>query len=201
MILIVAVVAGLLAGVGFAGRYQTRYEVPVFRGLWLVFIAFAPQFVILYLPVREVISDRLFAILLVLSQTLFLGFAFLNRNLPGMKILLVGTALNWLVIIANGGFMPISPETASRLVPENILADIQSGGRFGAKDVLLSVDQTRLEWLADRFLPPAWVPYQVAFSLGDVFIAAGAFWLLAKQENKKVITHDRSNYVSTVRQS
>lgn len=201
MILIVAVVAGLLAGVGLAGRNQRKYEVPVLRGLWLVFIAFAPQYVILHLPVREMISDKLFAILLVLSQTIFLGFAFLNRNAAGMKILIIGTALNWLVIVANGGFMPISPQTAGRLVPEHILADMQSGTRFGGKDILLSVDQTQLEWLADRFLPPAWLPYQVAFSLGDVFIAAGAFWLLAKQENKKVITYDRPNYVSTARQS
>lgn len=199
MILIVAVIAGLLVGVGLAGRNKREYEVPVFRGLWLVFIAFAPQYVILHHPAREMISDTWFAILLVLSQTVLLGFAFLNRNLTGMKILIIGTALNWLVIVANGGFMPINPHTAGRLVPEHILADIQSGTRFGAKDILLSVDQTRFEWLADRFLPPAWLPYQVAFSLGDVFIAAGAFWLLAKQENKRVITYDRSHYLSTAR--
>ncbi len=95
---------------------------------------------------------------------------------------MIGTALNWLVIVANGGFMPISPETASRLISESGLADIQSGTRFGAKDILLLPQHTRLEWLADRFLPPAWLPYQVAFSLGDVFIAAGVFWLLARQK-------------------
>jgi hypothetical protein len=175
--------------------------VPVLRGLWLVFIAFTLQSFILSLSAREVISDTLFAIFLVLSQTLLLGFAFRNRNLTGMKILMIGTALNWLVIVANGGFMPINPQTAARLVPEHILADIQSGARFGAKDILLPVDQTRLEWLADRFLPPAWLPYQVAFSLGDVFIAAGAFWLLAKHESKRILTYDRSNYLSSARQS
>jgi hypothetical protein len=198
MVLLVAVAAGLLTGLGLAGRNQSKYEVPVLRHLWLVLMAFVPQYVIIYLPARETLSDKVFAILLVLSQTLFLAFAVLNRNLPGMKILIVGAVLNWLVIVANGGFMPISPETAGRLVPENILSDIPNGTRLGAKDILLSVDQTHLEWLADRFLPPARLPYQVAFSLGDIFIAAGAFWLLAKQENKKVITHDRSNYVSTI---
>lgn len=193
--------SGLLAGMGLAGRNQRKYEVPVLRGLWLVFIAFALQSFILSLSAREVISDTLFAIFLVLSQTLLLGFAFRNHNLTGMKILMIGTALNWLVIVANGGFMPINPQTAGRLVPEHILADIQSGTRFGAKDILLPVEQTRLEWLADRFLPPAWLPYQVAFSLGDVFIAAGAFWLLAKHENKRVLTYDRSHYLSPARQS
>jgi hypothetical protein len=182
MILLVAVAAGMLAGVGWAGRNQNKYEVPMLRDLWLVFVAFLPQYIIIYLPTHQTVSDKLFAILLVLSQTLFLGFAVLNRNFPGMKILMIGTALNWLVIVANGGFMPISPETASRLISENVLADIQIGSRFGPKDILLPPQETNLEWLSDRFLPPAWLPYQVAFSLGDVFIAAGVFWLLARQK-------------------
>jgi hypothetical protein len=82
---------------------------------------------------------------------------------------------------ANRGFMPISPETASRLIPQEILEDIPAGNRFGLKDILLPPEQTRFEILADRFLPPAWFPYQAAFSLGDVFIAFGVFWLLASQ--------------------
>jgi hypothetical protein len=183
MILLVAVAAGLFVGVGWAGRNQNKYEVPMLRDLWLVFMAFAPQYILIYLPTRETVSDKLFAILLVLSQTLFLGFAVLNRNFPGMKILLIGTALNWFVIVANGGLMPISPETAGRLISESVLANIQIGSRFGAKDILLLPQHTRLEWLSDRFLPPAWLPYQVAFSLGDVFIAIGVFWLLARQKH------------------
>jgi hypothetical protein len=35
-------------------------------------------------------------------------------------------------------------------------------------------------FLGDRFLLPAWSPYQAAFSAGDILIGAGVFWLLAK---------------------
>jgi hypothetical protein len=112
---------------------------------------------------------------------LLLGFAWLNRRLPGMMTLLLGAALNFTVIAANRGFMPISPQTASHLVPQTVLENIQPGERFGTKDILLLSQDTRFEWLADRFLPPAWSAYQVAFSFGDVLIAAGIFWLLAFQ--------------------
>jgi hypothetical protein len=117
---------------------------------------------------------------LLVSQIMLLGFAWLNRHIFGMFILLCGVALNLLVMASNNGFMPISPQTASRLVSEDILRDVQSGSRFGTKDILLRPQDTRFEWLADRFLPPTWVPYQVAFSFGDGFIALGVFWLLAK---------------------
>ena len=116
---------------------------------------------------------------------LFLGFTWLNRRLPGMKILLAGLALNLTVIAANGGFMPISPQTAGGLVPQEVLLKIRTGDRFGTKDILLLPEHTRFEWLVDRFLTPACIPYRVAFSLGDVLIALGAFLLLAVQNHPR----------------
>lgn len=201
MILLLAVTAGFLAGLIWAYLQKAQYEVPVLHHLWLVFVAFLPQYIVIYLPAHGDVPNWASALSLIISQILLLSFALLNHNHLGMRILIIGAFLNFGVMAANGGFMPISPQTASRLVEENTVLNRPLGSRFGDKDILLSKQQTRLEWLADRFLPPVWLPYQVAFSLGDVFIAAGAFWLLAKQENKKVITYDRSNYVSTVRQS
>ncbi|MCE7861897.1 MAG: hypothetical protein DYG86_19215, partial [Chloroflexi bacterium CFX2] len=55
------------------------------------------------------------------------------------------------------------------------------------KDILLEPQDTRFEILADRFLSPAWSTYQVAFSLGDVFLAAGVFWLLARVPGKDTL--------------
>ncbi len=183
MILLFAVAAGLLAGIGWTRLRGEAYQPPDLKYLWLVFIAFLPQFLAVYLPAtRERVPEAWAALLLPVSQSLLLGFAWLNRRLPGMKVLLLGVALNLTVMAANGGFMPISPQTASRLVPQEVLNDIQPGERFGTKDILLHPQETRFEWLADRFLPPAGSAYQVAFSLGDVFIALGVFWLLASQK-------------------
>lgn len=183
MILLAAIAAGLIAGLGWARWRGFPYQPPALAHLWLVFIAFLPQFLLFYLPgARQQAPDAWAAALLTASQLLLLGFAWLNQKLPGMKILLLGAALNFTVMAANGGFMPISPQTASRLVPQEVLQEIPPGERFGTKDILLHPEDTRFEWLADRFLPPGWFGYQVAFSLGDVLIAFGVFRLLAVQK-------------------
>ena len=181
MVLLLAIAAGLLAGVGWARWHGQPYQPPELQHLWLVFVAFLPQFIVVYLPItRRLFPDWLVVGFLLASQIMLLAFVWLNRRIMGMSILLCGVVLNILVMTTNGGFMPISPQTASRLVSEDSLRDVQPGSRFGTKDILLRPEDTRFEWLADRFLPPAWFPYQVAFSLGDVFIALGVFWLLAK---------------------
>jgi hypothetical protein len=181
VILLLAIVSGLSAGLGWAYWHKQPYRAPELRQLWLVIVAFLPQFVVIDLPLgRRLVSDTAVAILLFASQIVFLAFVWLNRRIVGMFILLCGAVLNMAVMAANGGFMPISVQTASRLVPGDILQNFQPGSRFGAKDILLAPQETRFEPLADRFLPPAWSPYQVAFSLGDIFIAIGIFWLLAK---------------------
>ena len=188
MILLAAILAGLAAGLLFARlRKDPRkpgWTVPPLRKTWLAILAFLPQLLISYLPTRGQGPDELAALGLILSLVLFLVFCWFNRHLSGVWLLSAGLALNLLVMALNGGFMPISPQTASRLVPagsQAALASLAEGTRFGLKDVLLQPSQTRLVWLSDLLLPPRGFPYQVAFSLGDIIIAAGAFWLMLTQ--------------------
>jgi hypothetical protein len=181
LILLLALVAGLLAGLAWARWRGRLYRALELQHLWLVFVAFLPQFIVIYLPnIRSQFAGWLAAGFLLASQILLFGFAWLNRRISGMPILICGVVLNLVVMATNQGFMPISPQTASHLVSKNSLLDIPLGSRIGPKDILLHPQDIRFEWLADRFLTPAWFPYHAAFSLGDVFIAIGAFWVLAK---------------------
>lgn len=183
MILWLGLVIGLVTGLGLSRWRGHPYRPPTLSHIWLVIIGFLPQFLVIYLGnTRVTIPDWLAAVSIVTSQLLLLIFAWLNRHLAGMSILIFGLVLNMAVMVVNGGFMPINPNTAERIIGPERMTSFEIGDRIGYKDILLPRNQTRLEFLADRFLPPAGFPYQVAFSLGDVFIALGAFWILAYQK-------------------
>jgi hypothetical protein len=179
VILVLAVVAGLLAGQARASYRGHRLSPPALRRVWLVPVAFLPQWFAFNLAVgQDLVPDRLAALILVVSQLLLLAFAWCNRDRPGFWALALGLTLNLLVITLNGGFMPIAPETLKQLFA-TLPQGWQVGGRLGgSKSILLPAAATHLVWLSDRFLLPSWFPHRVAFSLGDAFIAAGAFWVL-----------------------
>jgi hypothetical protein len=180
VILLAALLLGLLAGWALARGLRRPYRTPDPRFLWLVPAAFLPQLLVVYLPAgRGMGPDSAAALALPVSLIAFLVFVWLNRRIPGMALVLVGLVLNLLVITANGGWMPVSPETASHLAGGAPPSEATPGIRVGDKDILLRSEDTRLELLADRFLLPEWFGYRAAYSLGDVFAAAGAFWLLA----------------------
>lgn len=183
MILLIAILLGIIAGLLLARLQKRAWVFPPLRAVWLVIVAFLPQFIAFYLPsTRTRVPDSWVSVGLVGSQILLLVFCWINRRLSGIWLLAIGLTLNLLVIATNGGFMPISPRTASRLVPQEILQTYPLGSRLGyGKDVLLLPVDTHLVWLSDHFLPPQGFPYQVAFSLGDIVIATGAFWLTAMQ--------------------
>lgn len=180
MILLPALLAGWLVGWGIARWRRQPWRMPAIRFAWLVILAFIPQFLAVYLPASRLsLPDEWAAASIIGSQVLLLVFCWLNRRVPGIVLLAAGLAANLLVITANGGFMPITPETAARLVPEEIMRSLEIGSRFGWKDILLLPDATHLLFLSDHLLLPEWFSYQVAFSPGDVLVASGAFWLMA----------------------
>ncbi len=180
-------------GLGLARWHKRSYTVPSLRATWLVVIAFVPQLFIAYLPATHQSFDNGFASAsLLASLFLFSIFAWLNRHLPGMPILIGGLLLNFVVIVANGGWMPISPQTANLLAGKDVLQFMNLGDRFGEKDILLSAQNIHFEFLADRFLLPTWSPYKTAFSLGDILISVGVFWLLAKPTIKLDSLHEES---------
>lgn len=175
MILSLSVIAGLLASLVRARVGRRRLTPPDFSFAWLAVAA-----IILQTAALRWGSDKQVALGLVTSQSLLLVVVWFNRSRPGMSVLGVGLLLNLLVIILNGGLMPITPEMVGSLG----ISEWQLGQRLGAtKDIVLPVADTRLWVLSDRFflqLPS----YSVAYSIGDVLIAAGAFWLMWSMSSK-----------------
>ena len=184
MILLTAVICGGFTGWGIA-RWQGRaWLPPVLKYSALILIGFLPQWFAFYFsPTSRLLSDEAASAALIFSQIVLVWFAWLNRSLPGMPVLMFGLGCNLAVILANGGFMPLPQEAAARLVSQDVLDSLVLGGRISpsSKDIFLQEASIRLPWLADRFTSPSFLPYRVAYSAGDILIAIGVFLLLVRE--------------------
>jgi hypothetical protein len=179
MILVIALIAGLLIGFASGGNFAAITTLRL-RWLPLLFVAILTQ-----LAIFSFVGGRggfvhdvgPYIHIATLLATLF----FMSRNLhiPGMKIIMVGAALNALVIIVNGGFMP-SP--ADRLADAGRLAKVEkaddavlSNSKVAPSGTGLFIDgDAPLLILGDIFAVPHGWPLANVFSIGDVLIDLGA---------------------------
>jgi hypothetical protein len=188
MILLVAIMVGLAATYLRARLYHRPIKLIQLRWEWLVFIAVIPQLVVFQIPVvGKWIPEPVIPWIQVVSMMGLLVFVFRNVSAPGFWALCLGLASNFVVIVLNKGWMPISLQTLQRLRPDLPTQTWIAGTRLGlSKDMILSAADTRLGWLSDCLTLPAWMPYKFAFSVGDVFIAIGAFlliWSLSRKQD------------------
>lgn len=115
-------------------------------------------------------------------------FLYKNRHTPGMKMMFVGMFLNFIVIMANSGTMPVNivgldADTAN-LVLQNKLATHS----------LISA-QTKYPLLADIWLQT--FPALKKFSIGDVLISIGVFYLVwATMRTKDKKSYRLNSFIS-----
>ncbi len=180
MVLLIAVLIGLTAGLCRAWFGKRKYRVFELKAPGLVLLAFIPQFLAFFLPAtRDQIPDRLASILYISSLVILFAFSLINIRKTSFWPISIGFLLNALVILLNGGWMPISPEMVTKLNPNAPADSWQIGQRLGSsKDIVLTPETARLQFLSDRFSLPDWMSFQAAFSLGDVLIFLGVVWLL-----------------------
>lgn len=175
MILLLAIAFGLAAGMLRARLQQRPYRVAHLKAIELVVLGVMPQLVAFHMPGTAArFPEVLVPPLLLISQFLLLVFVWLNRRQPGLWLMGSGVLCNMLVIALNGGWMPIAPQTVEQiaLMPQQW----QMGKRFGlSKDRVMPAGEIRLAFLSDHLVLPWW---RVAFSPGDVLLAAGVFYLL-----------------------
>jgi hypothetical protein len=109
---------------------------------------------------------------LMASFALLVFVAWVNVRLPGFALVLVGLALNFLVIAVNEG-MPVTRDAIVASDQGDTLDDIRDAG--GTKHHL-ATDDDDLLFLADRFGIPA--PVKQAVSVGDVVAYGGVMWFV-----------------------
>jgi hypothetical protein len=124
-------------------------------------------------------SDDLRRALFVYSYLLLLVFVAANFARPGIAIIGFGLLLNFIAIVANQGWMAITPETLLQSGP--MPGDAVLGEWVpGTKDILLHRSDVHLWALTDRLV---WDPISSvirAFSIGDVVIVGGVLITLVE---------------------
>ena len=154
-------------------RWRLRFPDVELRLVGVVPAALAIQLIAIF---ADLGSDDLFRrILFIASYLLLIVFVLANIRRPSVALFGVGVLLNFLPIIANGGLMPITPETLLKT------GDVPEDARIGewvrdTKDVLLERDDVHLYFFSDR-LTSDLSPFR-AFSIGDVVLVGGAMFLL-----------------------
>lgn len=180
MILLAAILLSVAVGLVRGGRLAGLSQVP-FRWSTLAVAAFAVQALFIYQrPAQPVIGGWGWQELaLSAAHLLLLVVAWANRRLTGVPWIGVGLLLNWVAMLANGGWMPITPDALVGAGHGNLAPSLAAGTRvYSSKNIILPRDQTRLWLLSDVFVLAAPFPIPSVISVGDALIAVGAFALV-----------------------
>ncbi|MFN8454087.1 MAG: DUF5317 family protein [Anaerolineae bacterium] len=161
-----------------------------FKGGWKRVVLIVGLFIlqaglVIYVPGQSLLQ----VIILNLSQIALVLLLLLNHRVPGVKIFALGIALNVAVMVANGGWMPITPETYQFSHPARSL--VEQVRPNNSKNIILSYDETRLWVLSDiiRITLP-W--RQTVMSIGDMLLIVGAAQFILQvtaKKNEALVTH------------
>jgi hypothetical protein len=143
-----------------------------YRGGWRLAAIVAGLFILQAMIVIYAPGQTAFQMaLLVLSQIALVFLLLLNHHVPGAKLFALGIILNTTVMVANGGWMPVTPEIHHFVHPDRAVS-VQARP-LGSKGIILPRTETRLWILSDiiRITLP-WRRY--AISIGDLLLILGA---------------------------
>jgi DHA3 family macrolide efflux protein-like MFS transporter len=173
--LIGGIALGLVLGLLLGGHLEHLADIRL-RFLPLLFLAVILRFATeAMLGFGVEIVDALRVPLLALAYGLLLVTLWKNRAYPGLALAFIGIASNALVILVNGGHMPVwTPALKASGLPPELTSVLHIG-----------VDGTGAEFLV-RLVPFADIipipipPFQNVASIGDLFLTAGlGFFLFA----------------------
>jgi hypothetical protein len=147
-----------------------------YRGGWKLTAVVAGLFglqavLVLYVPGQTTLQKTT----LILSQIALIFIVLLNHHVPGAKLFALGIILNTTVMLANGGWMPVTPETYRFIHPERT---VEAQARPpGSKGIVLPRAETRL-WVLSDVIRVSLPWRRTAMSAGDLLLILGAAQLI-----------------------
>jgi len=161
-----------------------------YRGSWKFAGAVLGLFILQAVMVIYVPGQTILQMVILTSSQIALIFLFLlNHHVPGAKLFAVGIALNVLVMVANGGWMPVTPETYHFVHPDRPI--VEQTKPSSSKNIILPRSETNLWILSDMIRVP--LPWRrTAVSMGDVLlimaVAQFIFQTTAKKKDKLLVS-------------
>lgn len=167
MVLLAGIVAGIVVGLLQGGKLANLGKIHL-RWAWVAVLALVIQAILIRVRPDWDSAARVF---FPLTHAVILGVAWINRDLDGMWLVAAGAALNLIVMMANGGFIPVTPEALVRAgLAEDTQSIVPNTRVATSKGFILPKDESTLWWLGDvialRFI-------RTIISVGDVLIVPG----------------------------
>lgn len=164
-IIIAAVIIGMVTG----GRFSNLSQLKI-KFIYVIVLAYLIQVGIDFGAPRWEFGG--YSYLHTLSYLILLFALVKNRSIPGMRLIIAGTLLNFAVIALNAGQMPVRADVIPAQMAEALASG--KGGTHG-----LMTGETTLAFLADIFYIK--LPYQhQLISIGDILLNAGVLALIVK---------------------
>ncbi|MFD1737884.1 DUF5317 domain-containing protein [Bacillus salitolerans] len=162
--LFLAILFAYLRAKSFDHLWEVKIKAP-----YLILSCFVLQLIAMYLYDYSAFT-KWFSLFIAASYLLLSIGALINKHLPGFILFSVGMFLNFLVIIINGGRMPVSSKALEAANLSHYIEILESGYR---KHQLIN-EHTMLPFLGDVI--PLHLPYALfdkVISIGDVIITFG----------------------------
>jgi hypothetical protein len=195
-VILESAILGLLVGLLARGSFRFILH-KRFQHIWLVFVSVACELFVSSGLMNRWLVDSEWAkarpllqggvVALVFFALLQFGslFAFLliHFHKPGLRLVLIGSLLNAITILANGGRMPIGAALGRNLDPAALQAAID---RISASpNYLYAPNGAPLLFLGD--ILPVHLLSAYMISIGDILISFGVFffaWYLVRRPKK-----------------
>lgn len=181
-----SLIIGLLRG----GKFSNMKDAEI-RKWYFIVASFFVEFTAVFLTEKgyHMVGNYIFFIHLLSYSLLFIGISF-NLNSLSFKLILLGTLLNFIVIMLNGGQMPVSE---AGMLKAGLGEDLKALLQGDIVTHTIITKNTILHFLGDIFVLPKPYPRPKVFSVGDVFMAVGVFVFLQECMIKKAVKRTLSS--------